>query len=319
MAPAYIPFLNPALRPGPVRGAARCIARCAALALGVTGLLLATSVRPAVAAEVTDVLDAFDDDNDDPFDFALRLRYTSDVRTSRIARETKCLQNDYVGGSACPGGSGIVFANELTYERVRNAMAIDARFGVFKDVEVYLSLPIVISDGWNHAFEDGVTTANSTISQPSANESLFAVDFKSKTRAGLGDMQAGVRWAPFNWYRDSAHPSWVIGLESTFPTGEAMKADNDSVGLGLTQLEFYSTISRRTLKILEPFFHFRFQGRFGASDGLFVSKGGTQNRTSPGPIVGTQIGLAVIPWENAKREERIEIEAGFGSVKRQRR
>lgn len=280
---------------------------CLALLVGLAGSL--PSVE-ADAAELTDVLDAFD--GPDPFDFAMRLRFLSDTRTSTVARQVKCLAGDAIGGQVCPDASGIVLAKELAYERVRNVMAIDARFGLYKDMEVYLSLPIVLWDQWQHDFADGVTKENSTIRTPTDNESLFAIDYASNQRSGLGDMQLGLRWAPFNWYRDATEPSWVIGVDYTLPTGTPMTAQNDTVGYGLSELQLYTTISRRTLRMLEPYFHLRSIIRFGSQDGLFVSHGQTQTQEAPGAVIGTQVGLSVLPWENNVRDERVEIEGGFG-------
>ena len=286
-----------------------------AAALGCTsaGVGLATSTE-ARAAEVTDVLDAFDDENGDQFDFAFRLRFTTENRSSSVAREVKCLSGDQLGALTCPKGSQYVYAKELDYERVRNTLNLDLRFGIYKDLELYTTAPIVLGDEWQHGFASGVSAKNSTIQPPSSKDALFSVPYKSTQRSGLGDMRFGLRWAPFNYDRDHSQPTWVFGVEYTAPTGTAMTARNDSVGTGLHELSLYTTISRRALQIFEPFFNMHVTPvRTGSASSLFQNYNqDTQLYTSPGFVVGTQFGLTLLPWENPKKDQRLEIEGGFG-------
>ena len=263
------------------------------------------------AAEVTDVLDAFDFDNDNPYDLSLRLRYGQDSRTAVIAREMRCLSEDLVGNAYCPEGSRTIFAQELTYARTRQTFYIDARVGVHHDVELYATFPLVISDSWKHSFLEGVGHGNSSIHPANDQAAVFESDYTSQDRSGFGDMVVGLKWSPMNYYRDTAHATWVLGVEYMAPTGTPMQATNDGVGQGIHELRFYTTISRRALHIIEPFFNIHGNLRFGAADGLFVSQGETQVHTAPGSTVGTQFGTEIIPWEDLKQDARVELEFGF--------
>ncbi len=284
----------------------------AAMLLALASLTGALAAAPAQAVEVTDVLDAFDDQNDDPFDGSVRLRFVSETRKSVIARQQSCLKNDVLGTN-CPGGNSYVLARELEFERVRNTLNVDVRLGLYKDFELYAVIPVVVGDDWKHEFTAGVTSANSTILPPSAKEALFKVPYQSTSRSGLGDLQMGLKWAPFNYFRNAGDPTWVFGLEYTAPTGTAMQAKNTGVGYGLHELTLYSTMSRRALQVLEPFINVHVTPlRSGASSGLFVTHGQTQKTVTPGFTLGSNFGLTVVPWENLKKEERLEIEAGFG-------
>jgi hypothetical protein len=292
-----------------MRAHCSAIGRLLVLAASCGALGLAA---PAEAVEVTDVLDAFDDDNGDDFDGSVRLRFASESRKSTIARQQSCLKNDVLGTN-CPGGNGFVLAKELEYERVRNTLNIDVRIGLYKDLELYGVIPVVLGDDWKHEFAAGVSKANSTILPPSPKEALFKVPYQSTSRSGLGDLQLGLKWAPFNYFRDSGDPTWVFGVEYTAPTGTAMTASNSGVGYGLHELTLFTTISRRALKVIEPFVNFHFTPlRSGADSGLFVSHGQTQKTVAPGMTGGTNFGLTLVPWENLKKDERLEIEGGFG-------
>ena len=285
------------------------------LALGALTLAGMTAAVPcARAAEVTDVLDAFDTDIEDPFDFALRLRFDSDERKAAVVREIKCLAGDQVGQQTCAKSSAVKFGKEVDYTRRRNTLNIDARFGLYKDLEVHATIPIVIYDGWQHKFAAGVTEKNSSVFTTPESESLFKVPFDSRTRSGLGDLSFGLKWSPFNYYRDRTQPTWVFGVGMTVPTGTPMKAGNTGPGFGTSVLNLQTTMSRRALTILEPFFHIHGDIRWGSSDGLFVLQpnSATQADKDPGSIVGTAFGLTVVPWENIARDERVEVEGGFG-------
>ncbi len=294
----------------PLRGG-RFAARVSGLvAVALVGVL--AGARTAHAVETTDVLDAFDDDNNDPFDFALRVRFQNESRTATIGRETRCLAGDAIGHGLC-SSSGNVYARELKYQRSKNTMAVDARFGLYKDLEFYMSFPFVTSDKWQHDFVDGVDRTNSTIYGAKDSEVLFKAPYNSVARSGFGDMTFGLKWAPYNYYRDATHPTWVFGVDLKVPTGQAMRVDNTGVGEGFYELALYSTISRRALTIFEPFFNLHTNLRFGSDTGLFKNYGATQGRdVDPGNQIGSQFGLTVVPWEDVKEDKRIEVEGGFG-------
>ena len=280
------------------------------LALTLVGLALAPRVAHAV--EVTDVLDAFDDDNNDPWDFALRLRFQSESRNSTIGRETHCLAGDAIGNGLC-SSSGNIYAREMKYQRTKNTMFIDARFGLYKDLEFFMTFPIVTSDKSQLDFADGVDRSNSTIYGAKDSETLFAAPFRGAARSGFGDMIFGLKWSPYNYYRDVTHPTWVFGLDLKVPSGQAMKVDNTGVGEGFYELSLHSTISRRALQIFEPFFNLHGNFRFGTDSGLFKNYGPTQGRdVDPGSQIGSQFGLTVVPWEDISADRRVEIEGGFG-------
>jgi len=290
--------------------------------VAATAVVVGAALAPAVAAaiEQTDVLDAFDDDNGDPFDGALSVRFTTETRSAVIGRQSRCLSRDVLG-SVCPNGSGFVLARELEYSRTRNTMNFDVRIGLYKDLEIYSSFPIVLSDDWKHEFVHGVSRANSTILPYQDNatgtladrSSLFKVPYQSTSRGGFGDMRLGFKWSPVNFFRDTGDPTWTVRVEYTAPTGTPMRADNDGVGLGLHELTFAFVGSRRALRLFEPFFGFHFTPvRSGSKGGLFTSRGPTQNYVEPGLTGGTKFGLALVPWENQKADERFELEAGLG-------
>jgi len=276
-------------------------------------LLILLMSGPVYSAEVTDVLDAFDHANNNPYDLSLRVRFAQQSRSSQIAREVRCISSDHVGAEVCPNNSQTLFARELDYSRTRRVMFLDARVGIHHDVELYATVPIVLSDSWSHRFVGGVDVNNSRIRSANSNNALFAVPYNSNERSGLGDMTLGFKWSPYNYYRDTAHPTWVLGFEYKLPTGTPMEATNNAVGLGLHEMHFFTTISRRALRILEPFFNLHARVRFESENSQFrkTRQPSTQVRVTPGNVIGTAFGLEVIPWEDLKNDTRVELEFGF--------
>ncbi|HAN30618.1 MAG TPA: hypothetical protein DCQ06_03380 [Myxococcales bacterium] len=268
---------------------------------------------PTQAAEVTDVLDAFDKKFNNPYDLSLRVRFAQQSRSAMIGREVRCIGNDHVGAEACPNGSQTLLSRELDYSRTRRVMFIDARIGIHHDVELYANIPLVLSDNWSHRFLSGVDANNSRFRPATNNSALFAVPYKSNDRSGLGDMSIGLKWSPYNYYRDTAHPTWVLGFEYKVPTGTPMEASNNSVGMGLHELHFFTTISRRALRILEPFFNLHARVNFESDNSLFrkTRQADTQVRVTPGNVIGTAFGLEIIPWEDLSKDTRVELEFGF--------
>ena len=271
------------------------------------------AATPALAAEVTDVLDAFDTENNNPYDLSLRVRFGQDSSSAAIAREVRCIAADDSGAQVCPSASRTVLAKELEYASSKQTMFIDGRIGMYKDVELAISVPVVIGYSWNHDFAAGVSRGNSTLRPPDDRDAVVADSFKSTERSGLGDMRLGLKWSPYNFYRDSSKPTWVFAVNWTLPTGTAMAAGNKGVGLGLHQIDISSTISRRALKILEPFFGVHATMFFEAQDSLFAKtrQPATQKYVTPGSIIGSRFGGEIIPWEDREQDARVELEAGI--------
>ena len=139
----------------------------------------------------------------------------------------------------------------------------------------------------------------------------MASTYESTDRGGLGDIVFGLKFAPSNWYRDSAHPTWVMGLEYMAPSGTPMAVDNDGVGQGIHEIHMFTTISRRALRVIEPWFNMHARLRFPSASGLFQQYGPTQRQVGPGHMIGTSFGAEIIPWEDLEQDARVELEFGF--------
>jgi len=228
---------------------------------------------PARAAEITEVADAAD--GDDPFDLELELGWHRDLEQAKITREN--LQTD-----PATGRDGIVDVTELRYKNVKSEMLITGRAGLYHDLEIHLTIPVVFADNqtWRSASIAGLPE-NSTIHNrdglcpngtvdPACAAPLF--DFNGDTgennsyRAGLGDIRVGLAWGILNDQRDKADPSWVIAFDWQAPTAAKRRQDqisHDSVSpadIGeKTNYFTFSTALSKNLGLIDPFidFHYR--------------------------------------------------------------
>src|SRR3954467_10294261 len=90
-------------------------------------------------AEITQVPDAFDDD--DPFDLHLSLGYESTWTSSVIRRETSIAQP-----GLSTGGFTQSNMNVAQYKGTTSRLLTRADIGIYKDVALVFRVPIILSD-----------------------------------------------------------------------------------------------------------------------------------------------------------------------------
>jgi hypothetical protein len=279
----------------------------------VAGILFVTQLR---AAEITRVQSSFD--KDDPFDISLRINYEYSSEKAEILREGLQTTDPLVE-----------MYNKLKWERTFQITRFHLAIGVFRDLEVFVDLPLVVSDRGDLGFHPALpTTGGEPYSvairdidnNPAAFTSsstgaapLFDVPFSGKTRTGLGDVGFGVRWAPWHNARDRQYPSWVIGLLVRLPTADIKRADNTAVGEGLYQVEFNTAISRRVTPFFEPYFDVHGLLRIASEKSLFDDLNSrTQTLVKPGNSMGMKFGADFKFWENPVAERFVSLDVGAG-------
>ncbi|MEZ4468791.1 MAG: hypothetical protein R3F43_31275 [bacterium] len=213
---------------------------------GLVAALLLCAAPPVPAAEVADVIDAAD--GVDLFDFVGEIRYRRTLRRAKITREYGCDPNQatnpsrFMGdqetcGDAGPAGR-LLQVKEVRYERITHEIEPRFRFGLWHDLELSISAPVVLEDSQHIRFagnggdpdKEPITPENSTIA-PADGVQLFPVPTDGlPTRAGFGDMTFMVRYAPVSRDRDETRGEWALELGWQVPTGEVMKLGNEGVG-----------------------------------------------------------------------------------------
>jgi hypothetical protein len=220
-------------------------------ALGVVALTVVSSFAvPARAqdedirnvAEVVEVIDAFDEG--DPFDFTFRLRY--DYELTRMKMTQQCAAGEQEG--CVPGHSGVMaFRDVGRYTQTRHTLTLDAIFGLYHDLQVYISVPIILLDRRSLEFlEDSNVT-----SIGAGNEWLFGdgagvFPFNAADRSGVEQIAVGLSWLPFSQERNATLPTWLIDVQGRFAVGDRLRpscnssngAVRESTGAGPDNLWF---------------------------------------------------------------------------------
>lgn len=294
-----------------------------------------TTARPAWGqgeianvAEVVNVIDAFDEG--DSFDFTFRVRYGFELTRSKITQQCAPGEQD----RCVPGQPGVIaFRDVARYTQERHTLTLDAVFGLYRDLEIYLSVPLILLD--RRSLTE-LQEANHSGHQP-GNEMLFNLPFNSADRSGVDHIIVGLSWLPFSQERQSTLPNWLINVEGRFAVGDELRpscasesdAIAESTGPGDDRLWFTQddvsgdpscvtedveengpgisertndllirmTLSRR-YGIVEPYIGF-------LVNFMFPSEGDPRYGTASDlPLYAeTHFGFEIVPWERAERQQ----------------
>lgn len=193
---------------------------------GVTSAARATEPKKATEprimnepGEITNVVDAFDDENGNPFDVHITLGYQQTWNSAKIRRETSFAQ---------AGTTGFYTAdtmNVAAYKETTSRLNTRVDVGLYKDIGLYLRLPLVLSNSRELTDLDGSAAKQDAVLAGGPGEKrLFSLPFKSPTRSGIEYLAVGVDFGIFNQARDSTKPTWIFGMEGRFSVSEPMHA-----------------------------------------------------------------------------------------------
>lgn len=178
---------------------------------------LACLASPALAAEISRVESV---DAGGPFAAQVSVRWDRQQERARISRERAA-------------GGAVEDATELRYDRTRNDVVTRLAVALYTGLELHAELPYSLGDdaSWRYGTRGGSPVAGgSTIAgnaidamgRPCATTPcpLFPVGPGAGVFQGgrAGDLTAGLAWAVFDDRRDDTRPTWVLGLDVTFPT-----------------------------------------------------------------------------------------------------
>jgi hypothetical protein len=263
---------------------------------------------PVSAAGITDVQSSFDEG--DPFDFSLKINYEYGTKSVRLTRESI-------------DGQDVRLANKLKFEETTHLVRFDVAMGLYKDLELAVDLPLVVSEQVSLGMHPEIPTGGNPYSYISDIDTaagptpgaLFDVPFTGPDRKGLGDIGVGLRWAPWHYKRDHQYPSWLIGAMFRIPSASIKKADNTAVGEGVFAAEINTAISRRVTPFFEPYFDLHGILKVSTSKSLFdevPGAGDAQTLVKPGNQMGLKLGAEFIPWEVEAEERHVAIDMGVG-------
>ncbi len=177
--------------------------------------------------EIVQVADAFDDN--DPFDLHLSLGYQSTWTNARIYRETAIRQTGLT-----TGGYTTANMNVAKYEQHVSRLNTRADIGVYKDIALFVRMPIILSDDRELKGVEGSQNNQTLVLRGAPGEQLFTLPFKSPTRSGIEYLAVGLQLGLFNQARDATKPTWIFGVEGRFDIDEPQHACSEST-TGLNQ------------------------------------------------------------------------------------
>lgn len=152
--------------------------------------------------------------------------------------------------------------------------------------------------------------------------------FGLPNRSGLDQFHLGLSWAPINQRRDPTKPTWAIGFEARIAVGAPMEHNpywdsspardddptnpkgNDSVGRGLHELIWSTTISKRW-RYIDPWMHFFYSFPVPSKDSLFNRTSfdlSGQERHNPQQTGGIEAGMEIVAWEQPAKDNKFTIE-----------
>jgi hypothetical protein len=205
----------------------------------------------ARAAEVTRVISGAEGQSAIP-DVSLAVSWLREDRTAALERE---LQAAATGGRTAR-------MRDLVYRQTRHLLALRADVGLFHDLSLFVSAPIVLADdrwlefdrragecdqltggGAAGASPVCVNETTSTLLRdgilPGAGSDSYGLDaqderpferpsrrvFRGPTRRGLAYVGVGLQWAIMNQRRDATKPTWLVRVEPRFSAGQEMGFD----------------------------------------------------------------------------------------------
>jgi hypothetical protein len=175
--------------------------------------------------EVVDVVDSFDDDNNDMFDFNITLAFQYLSKRARITRETA----QFATGLTT-GGFTTKLQNVGEYIETTSRLAPRIDIGIYKDFAFYARIPIILANARRIDGIDGTAGNTGAVLDGGINpttgqrEQLFNLPFESPDRSGVEYVALGLDWGIFNQARDRTKPTWMFGVEARIAAGTPMHA-----------------------------------------------------------------------------------------------
>jgi hypothetical protein len=172
--------------------------------------------------EVVDVIDAFDDDNGDPFDISVKLEFQYTTKSARILRESSFAQPGLT-----TGGFTSKLQNVGEYVETTSRLVPRLDIGIYKDLAFYTRLPIILANSRRIDPIDGTDgNIDAVLAGAPGEGALFNLPFEAPDRSGVEHLALGLDFAIFNQARDITKPTWVFGAEAQISVGNPMQACN---------------------------------------------------------------------------------------------
>ena len=193
--------------------------------------------------EVTNVVDAFD--GDDLFDLHLTLGYQYSTKSANIRRET-AIGDPTLNPGLSTGNYTAGNMNVAKYEENTSRLLTRADIGLYKDIALFLRMPIILSNDRKLGDLNGSSGVQGIVlgGGPADTGPLFTLPFNAPQRSGIEYLALGLDFGLMNQFRDRSKPTWVAGFEVRLGVGEPMHACNANARAPEVECAHYSDFDR---------------------------------------------------------------------------
>jgi len=203
-----------------------------------------------MGAEVSRVASSFEDD--DIFDIHFGVGYDFMFKRAAILREWN---------TGMDGDTRNRLVKDLMYRQMRHTVTPTIEIGLWHDLAVYLTLPVILSDSRDYSFDQRVDdcvfgeSANATCTNKDNSTTIrdgiiprdgfdatsssapftqftgsgTELIFRGPQRRGLDQLHVGVKYGILNQKKRSHMPNWIVAGEGRFAVGRAQSLRRDIV------------------------------------------------------------------------------------------
>jgi hypothetical protein len=245
----------------------------------------------------------------------------------RYEADSSDIMREHVGAGVDPTGPYPV-QKDLKFKQFTHKLEPHLQFGIYHDVFLTASLPIVITQARELHLDNGVTRATSSTVQdgilpmqgfdgrdpstPPPGDLMW----RGVARSGLDTLNLGLGFAPMNQLHDDTKPTWKIGAEVKLAIGGVAKFDptapkaNTSVGEGVTSLRVWTSFDRK-LGWAQPWVDLWWEVPLAAnSSSLFQDPGFGATYVDKGQQAGASFGLQLYAVDDVPNNNRISVDLG---------
>ena len=201
-----------------------------------------------MGAEVSRVASSFEDD--DIFDIHFGVGYDFTFKRAAILREWN---------TGAAGDTQNRLVKDLMYRQLKHTVTPTIEVGLWHDLALYLTMPIVLADSRDYSFDQRVDDcvfgeqANATCTNKDNSTTIrdgiiprdgfdatspanpgaqftgsgTEVIFRGPQRRGLDQLHVGVKYGILNQKKRSHMPNWIIAGEGRFAIGRAQSFSRD--------------------------------------------------------------------------------------------
>lgn len=323
----------------------------------IIAFVLAALAAPAGAAEITRVASSGEQRN--PFDLDISVRWDRTRERAEITRERPSTDGSLPAGTVVEG-------DDMRYVRTRNAIVPRIAVGLYHDLELSFEMPYVLGDDREirYGLDGGVPTGGVPPLYVSSIESnlldaegqvvcsaaapcpLFRVPQTVYHGGRAGDLKVGVAWGIFNDRKDDTKPTWIVGMDVTFPTARrydpvegrlsdwtspnSVPANPGPFGEKIWKWDVYTALSKR-MGVIDPYFKAHATAMFKSSSTysncehaaemaarapMEATSVAAANCALAGEdadaelpwVAGITFGTEVTPYEDARAEQKLSLD-----------